>query len=59
MTEQTFLTPEAKAKLEAELEELTKELEMASSGDDELAHVAEEFAEEFEELEERAEHHDD
>ena len=43
----------------AELEELTKELEMASSGDDELAHVAEEFAEEFEELEERAEHHDD
>ncbi len=42
----------------AELEELTKELEMASAGDDELAHLAEEFAEEFEELEERAEHHD-
>ena len=44
----------------AELEELTKELEMASAGDEELASVAEEFAEEMTELEERAEQsHDD
>ena len=40
----------------AELEELTKELEEASSGDESLAHLAEEFAEELGELEERAEH---
>jgi simple sugar transport system ATP-binding protein len=39
----------------AELEELTRELEVASAGDEELAHVAEEFAEELEELEERIE----
>jgi simple sugar transport system ATP-binding protein len=39
----------------AELEELTRELELAGAGDDEMAHVAEEFAEELEELEERAE----
>ena len=31
----------------------------AAGGDEDLAHVAEEFAEELEELEERAEHHDD
>ena len=43
----------------AELEELTKELEIASAGDEELAQVAEEFAEEIEELEERAEHSHD
>ena len=42
----------------AELEELTRQLEAASAGDDELAHVAEEFAEELGELEERAEHDD-
>jgi simple sugar transport system ATP-binding protein len=43
----------------AELEELTKELESAAGGDESLAHLAEEFAEEFHELEERAEddHH--
>ena len=40
----------------AELEELTKELEAASAGDEDLAHLAEEFAEEAKELEERAEH---
>ena len=40
----------------AELEELTKELEQASAGDEGLAHLAEEFAEEVGELEERAEH---
>jgi len=39
----------------AELEELTRELESASSGDDAFAHVAEEFAEELHELEERVE----
>jgi simple sugar transport system ATP-binding protein len=39
----------------AELEELTRELETAGAGDDQMAHVAEEFAEELEELEERAE----
>jgi simple sugar transport system ATP-binding protein len=39
----------------AELEELTRELELAGAGDEEMAHVAEEFAEELEELEERAE----
>jgi len=39
----------------AELEELTKELEQAGAGDEQLAHVAEEFAEELEELGERAE----
>lgn len=38
----------------AELEELTRELEAASGGDESLAAVAEEFAEEFHELEERA-----
>ncbi len=43
----------------AELEELTKELEAAAAGGDEdLAHLAEEFAEEFEELEQHA-HGDD
>ncbi len=42
----------------AELEALTKELESASTGDEELAHIAEEFADEIEELEERAEHPD-
>jgi simple sugar transport system ATP-binding protein len=42
----------------AELEELTKELEAAAAGDENLAHLAEEFAEEVEELEERAEHDD-
>jgi simple sugar transport system ATP-binding protein len=42
----------------AELEELTKELESASAGDERLAQIAEEFAEELEELEERAEHPD-
>ncbi len=42
----------------AELEELTKELEAAAAGDEGLAHLAEEFAEEVEELEERAEHDD-
>ncbi len=40
----------------AELEELTKELEAASGGDEDLAHLAEVFAEEAKELEERAEH---
>jgi simple sugar transport system ATP-binding protein len=39
----------------AELEELTKELEKAGTADEQMAHVAEEFAEELEELEERAE----
>ncbi|MFV1963045.1 MAG: ATP-binding cassette domain-containing protein [Acidimicrobiia bacterium] len=39
----------------AELEELTRELESAAGGDEQLAHVAEEFAEELEEPEERAE----
>jgi simple sugar transport system ATP-binding protein len=39
----------------AELEELTRELETAGAGDEQMAHVAEEFAEELEELEERAE----
>ena len=39
----------------AELEELTRELEEAGTGDEQLAHVAEEFAEELEELEERIE----
>ncbi len=34
----------------AELEELTRELEAASAGDESLAHVAEEFAEELEQL---------
>ncbi len=42
----------------AELEELTKELEAASAGDESLAHLAEEFAEEFHELEERVEDDD-
>ncbi len=42
----------------AELEELTRELEAAAATDENLAHLAEEFAEEVEELEERAEHHD-
>ncbi len=41
----------------AELEELQKELEMASAGDEGLAHLAEELAEEVHELEERADHH--
>ena len=40
----------------AELEELTKELEEAAAGDESLTHLAEVFAEEVEELEERAEH---
>lgn len=39
----------------AELEELTRELEKAGSADEQMAHVAEEFADELEELEERAE----
>ena len=39
----------------AELEELTRELEKAGTTDEKMAHVAEEFAEELEELEERAE----
>lgn len=39
----------------AELEELTRELEKAGTADDQLAHIAEEFAEELGELEERAE----
>jgi len=39
----------------AELEELTRELERAGAGDEEMAHVAEEFAEELEELEDRVE----
>ncbi|MFV1971321.1 MAG: sugar ABC transporter ATP-binding protein, partial [Acidimicrobiia bacterium] len=39
----------------AELEELTRELEKAGTADEQMAHVAEEFAEELEELEERAE----
>ncbi len=39
----------------AELEELTKELEKAGTVDEQMAHVAEEFADELEELEERAE----
>ena len=42
----------------AELEELTRELETASPGDENLAHLAEEFAEELEQLEERTEHDD-
>ncbi|TDI51231.1 MAG: sugar ABC transporter ATP-binding protein [Acidobacteria bacterium] len=42
----------------AELEQLTKELESASAKDEKLAQVAEEFAEELEELEDRAEHPD-
>ena len=42
----------------AELEQLTKELESASAKDEKLAQVAEEFAEELDELEERAEHPD-
>lgn len=40
----------------AELEELTRELEQAAAGDEALSHLAEEFAEEVGELEERAEH---
>ncbi len=40
----------------AELEELTKELERAAAGDESLSHLAEEFAVEVEQLEERAEH---
>ncbi len=39
----------------AELEELTRELERAGTNDREMAHVAQEFAEELEELEDRAE----
>jgi simple sugar transport system ATP-binding protein len=39
----------------AELEELTRELEKAGTTDEKMAHVAEEFAEELGELEERAE----
>ncbi len=39
----------------AELEELTRELEKAGTADEQMAHVAEEFAGELEELEERAE----
>ncbi|NNF62770.1 MAG: sugar ABC transporter ATP-binding protein [Acidimicrobiia bacterium] len=41
----------------AELEELTRELEAASAGDEKLAAVAQEFAHEIDELDERAEHH--
>ncbi len=41
----------------AELEELTKELETVAAGDEALAHLAEEFAEEVEVLEDRT--HDD
>jgi simple sugar transport system ATP-binding protein len=40
----------------SELEELTKELETVASGDEELKDIAQEFAEEVQELEERAEH---
>ncbi len=39
----------------AELEELTQELEKAGATDEAMAHIAEEFAEEVDELEERAE----
>ena len=42
----------------AELEELTRELEIAAASDESLAHVVEEFAHEIEELETHAEHDD-